>query len=785
MKAVVAASMIGPHGLAEHLFAEHARATLAEPPRTTDFLDAATALADGVAADLDARGLSAVVAAWRELDREALARNLRLRALWGELPSERDPARAAEVVGRVQEVEADIAAGHGLVVPIYLRGRQGMALKTLGRFDEAIAAWRDGATLAESVRWPNRKVVFLRAIGTVEVRRDRHAAAVAPYTEALELLESFGSSASAKTLADTRTELAVCLVESGRSADALPVAEQALREQTALGNHAGMARVLLKLGAIRRAFLQMDQALELLERGTAEYEAAGNGGGAAYGRSLTATVLFDLSQFDRAGTVLRRGDEAEALGLEGVALDAALGLGKVLREQGRFEEAQALHRGVIERSGAGRNILAPRAWKELARDLTAAGDHDGALEAARARGRAVQESLGGTKSLLRVSYRELAEAYLTVGRPRKAIGAARKSVAGGGSGCAATARKSALATSRAACGRPTSARSRLWTSRGRRERRGRGSGRGVPLRRVLAGRAPRGRPPGRARAAGEPPGGEARARPGRDDPQAGVAARASAATRGRTWWPTRSGRTGRPRGDCGTCSAVRTSSDGRTRPGRPRSPSPWRRRKPRCPEGTLLVVYHQSATRAFAVALGRDRTPADRPGRPAPLRRRPKAWSEALTLAGRRRGRARRDALRGAPRTARAAAARGRHAARRPGRGASPSCRSRRWCAAATASGGARSSAGRSPTCPRPRCTPLIERERAARPPGDALVALGDPVYPTEGLPRDRIAGSRTCAGSRTSSACPPAARRSARWRRSSRATAGRCSCAQRPRARG
>jgi CHAT domain-containing protein len=428
MRAAAEDRAIGLHVVADAFLARHATGALAEPPVTGDYLDAAAALAERAAKD--ARGLPAVVRAWRGFDRERFERDRRLRAVLRSLPEAKAPGAADATVKLVEAVTADLAAGEGHVVSVVLNGRLGAALLALGRKEDALAAYRRSAAFAEAVRWPTSKSATLRQIAAVEAARKRPADAAAAYAEALELIDEFGGW-TAKTVAAMRTELAVNLVEANRAADALPVAEQALAEQTALGDAAGMARVLIPLGAIRRVFGRHREALDYYERAIATYESIAERRGATYARLQAAVMQHRLKDLATARRAFERVEtDADALGLESLSVEAALGLGRLLWDEGRQAEAASANQRAVERAAkAGLVREEANGWKQVARDRAVTGDWPGTLEGRR---RAVEllETLGQRAGSLASDYRELGAAYEAVRDHAQAIEAYRKSVAG-------------------------------------------------------------------------------------------------------------------------------------------------------------------------------------------------------------------------------------------------------------------------------------------------------------------------------------------------------------------
>jgi CHAT domain-containing protein len=460
MRRVLDDAALVPHRVADALLALHETAVLSEPPRPSDALEAAAAFAHLATARPDAAGLPAVIAEWATWGREQLARSRRLRGVLvavvtvsapaisesadpPEPASAPDPGRPGEplpeapashptpgpheaVAQLVRAAAADLDTVGSALAAVGLRLREGTALDELGRPEEAIAAHRQALRHAEALRWPGGVASVYRRIGRIETRRRNYPAVVEAYERAFEVSERFGT---LQEQALDLTKQVVFLAALSRHADALPLADRALAAQEALGEHGAMGTVLLRQAWIRKAFGQGAQARELFDRARAEFAVVGDRRMVARAR-LEAAMVTPAVPENRAALVSECeaiAAEARAVGDREMEMQAELRRGSQLIPLGWRDQGLAALRRAVELAADMIPPLNAVAWSILANAVASEEPE----EALRMRERVIEILEGGQvrTTQLASAYLELAAIRNYLGRFAEAVESCRKGVA--------------------------------------------------------------------------------------------------------------------------------------------------------------------------------------------------------------------------------------------------------------------------------------------------------------------------------------------------------------------
>jgi CHAT domain-containing protein len=276
--------------------------------------------------------------------------------------------------------------------------------------DEAVAAHRRAMEHAEALRWPAGVAAALRGIARVETSRRDFPAAVEAYERALELSERFGTR---RQRATDLARLVDSLFAAKRSLDALPLAERALAEQEVVGTPSERGTLLLHLARLRVQFGERAEALALFGRARDQFAAAGDRRMAARARYEAARFVHPspathgsmLAEFDEVVAVARAlGDlelEAQAESMRGILLGRlerhgeqieALDRAVALAERTDDPHVQAVAWGAFA-EGIARDDLFESllAWQRVVSLLEGLGDRPGPAYTQLAR---VQQALG-------------------------------------------------------------------------------------------------------------------------------------------------------------------------------------------------------------------------------------------------------------------------------------------------------------------------------------------------------------------------------------------------------
>ncbi|WP_344901861.1 ATP-binding protein [Actinomadura meridiana] len=178
--------------------------------------------------------------------------------------------------------------------------RTGLALRQLGRLDEAADDFTAALDLWRRLDVPARIASTRRRLGLLELDRGDLDAAASQFRAALEMFREVGEE---RRTALTLCDLGVVLIRSGRAAEAVAVLDDAVRFLTSGPDPYNGARALVLLGQAHALGADPAAATDAVERGLATMREIGS----AIGEADALHVLGDLAR--TAG----RADEARHL----------------------------------------------------------------------------------------------------------------------------------------------------------------------------------------------------------------------------------------------------------------------------------------------------------------------------------------------------------------------------------------------------------------------------------------------------------------------------------------
>lgn len=430
-----------PFHVADALFGMHVAATLEDPPRSGDWLDAAESYSKGVSTRPAAEKLPGLVAAWRTLSMRDLQIEARLRAASRRVRAGLDDCDLETAIDVVRECEADLGAArfslsagnllydamrgaledervhprqlllarraHDVFERLGCRmaamdclGSAGVACFRSGDLDSSLDYNRQAIAEAEQIR-PG---IVARLLGNVSAtlhRLQRNAEARSVAEKALERPEVREDPALEVDLLNTQ---ASALMGMGEIDDAIRSFHRALGKYESLGDRAGQAMIHHNLAVAHNQRKESKTALGHIERALATPDIS-KGDQGDYRLELART-LRDLDRLSDALTAARESlAAADETGARFERAQALQMIGEILCLGGDYSEAeQSMVRALEEMRAIGartvtaRGILA-RILARRARLADALGICDESLAEARVSGRATElASLLGVKS---------------------------------------------------------------------------------------------------------------------------------------------------------------------------------------------------------------------------------------------------------------------------------------------------------------------------------------------------------------------------------------------------
>ncbi len=283
-------------------------------------------------------------------------------ALAGEITAMRDSDPAAGVTrGEAALIELGDARHRCPIEEARLRSAIGANLTTLGRIDEAVAAFDAALALTDDSTEAKLRASLHRGAGLAHYDAGRFDDTLSHYLASLAASKEAGDRLEA---AKTSANIGIMYVTLGSLDAARQYHEQALQDFEAAAFKPGVAGTLINLGALAAKFaLQADdngdasaarrynaQLLDYNERALALFAELGNARGVAYAASNVGLAHDRLGEpgaaleFHKQSLAARReiGDAhgmINSLASMGVSLTA---LGRYAEADARFAEAQAL-----------------------------------------------------------------------------------------------------------------------------------------------------------------------------------------------------------------------------------------------------------------------------------------------------------------------------------------------------------------------------------------------------------------------------------------------------------
>lgn len=262
--------------------------------------DAAVAFA-AVTTDKDAAALVAYVGG-----REVTADD---RAAWPAIHA----VRSARTVEAVQQILATLASVTEKTKGVTrMRAFESWAggLQALRRFEESLARYDDAARAARDLTWRFGEQVMLTSAGLSAARRSDHDAAFTRWQAALDLARAREDERNINTLLGN---IGTLLRRAGRFREAVPLLEEVLRRQAALGARAKPAtrgNVLNALGLCHWRLGDLDKAIALMEQAIAVRTEIGHAVGVAGSTENIGSILMEKGDYLAAR---KKMDEARAV----------------------------------------------------------------------------------------------------------------------------------------------------------------------------------------------------------------------------------------------------------------------------------------------------------------------------------------------------------------------------------------------------------------------------------------------------------------------------------------
>lgn len=189
-------------------------------------------------------------------------------------------------------------------------GERGECLLTLGRLDEAAAAYEENIQLAEGRGDARDAAVGKGNLGTVRLEQGRLDEALAAYAEARARFEALGEPGS---VAVTWHQTGMALQEAGRGEAAEDAYRQSLALEVCLGDKAKQAGTLNQLGLLYRDVLHRpEEAVALYHQAADRYVEIGDLAKEGVVRNNLAETLRRLGRLDEARREVRRASECYA-----------------------------------------------------------------------------------------------------------------------------------------------------------------------------------------------------------------------------------------------------------------------------------------------------------------------------------------------------------------------------------------------------------------------------------------------------------------------------------------
>ncbi|HEV2057421.1 MAG TPA: tetratricopeptide repeat protein, partial [Methylomirabilota bacterium] len=230
--------------------------------------------------------------------------------------------------------------GQAMVPSVVSHAFLGWTLAETGMFRESLAVAREGVRLAELIQHPATSLMASYGLGVAHLRKGEFAAAVQWLERSRDICRESNLPVYGHYILPA---LASAYARSGRVTEAVPVAEEAVERNIALGflAHHGLAVVALAevLSLVRR----MEDARNCAERAVTISLDRDEPGHQAYGLHLLGEIAASLDRpnIEFAERCYQESTAVAAdAGMGPLIAHCHLGLGKLYRRTGKREQAQ-------------------------------------------------------------------------------------------------------------------------------------------------------------------------------------------------------------------------------------------------------------------------------------------------------------------------------------------------------------------------------------------------------------------------------------------------------------
>lgn len=184
----------------------------------------------------------------------------------------------------------------------------GDCLRTLGRLDEAAAAYEESIRLAEELDDRRSGAAARGQLGTVRLLQQRYEDALGAWNEARKTFEQLGEPGSVAT---AWHQIGRVYQEAGQPEAAEHAYQQALRIKVQRGDRAGEADTLGQLGLLHRHMDRAEDSVRFLRRAVEIRTDLGDRMKEGFDRSNVALALLQLERYDEARRELHHAIECK------------------------------------------------------------------------------------------------------------------------------------------------------------------------------------------------------------------------------------------------------------------------------------------------------------------------------------------------------------------------------------------------------------------------------------------------------------------------------------------
>ena len=223
---------------------------------------------------------------------------------------------------------------------VFSRGYLSWSLAELGRFPEAIEAWRQAIQLAEEVKHPFSEAFAKYCGGFLYLRKGEIERAIAQLEPGFALCQSMHLRLELPFVASF---LGIAYAYEGRHSEGIAIAEQAVNEMHALKIESGRSWILGFLGYTYLIAGQTAKATELMQQALDLAQLHGEHGWVAWEHHVLglARMAEGGAGIEKAHNLFKQAiEEATALQLRPLLARSELALGQLHRRAGREDSAR-------------------------------------------------------------------------------------------------------------------------------------------------------------------------------------------------------------------------------------------------------------------------------------------------------------------------------------------------------------------------------------------------------------------------------------------------------------